>query len=285
VLLVGVVIALGAKTPWYRVRLALNRGTGWWLNWAGHPSNRNLMNLNLDPVEACIIGSLMEKSMITPDQYPLSLNALVNACNQKSSREPVMKLSEREVQAALEGLQRRYLVREKSGFGGRVPKYHYRLYNDEIGDFRFSAAERAVVCLLLLRGPQTPGELRSRAGRMHEFADTEEVERALQALMNYEQGPFVTRLAREPGRREPRYAQLFTGDTPQPAGGQAASGTGAAGQEEAGEGAGWEDLEVAGADQPEVASSTRERLERLEQRVAALEAALAAISEGRGTGS
>jgi uncharacterized protein YceH (UPF0502 family) len=95
----------------------------------------------------------------------------------------------------------------------------------------------------------------------------------------------VTRLAREPGRREPRYAQLFTGDTPQPAGGQAASGTGAAGQEEAGEGAGWEDLEVAGADQPEVASSTRERLERLEQRVAALEAALAAISEGRGTGS
>ncbi len=232
------------------------------------------MNIELDAVEARIIGSLMEKSMITPDQYPLSLNALVGACNQKSSREPVMDLSEREVREALERLQKRYLVREKAGFGSRVPRYHYRLYNDEIGDFRFSEAERALVCLLLLRGPQTPGELRARAGRMHEFADTEIVEQSLQALMSYQQGPFVTRLAREPGRREARYAELFTDasgvadaaaarrtDTaeapraqPGPAGAVASTGT---------------------------AAEVGRRLDRLEQRVAALEAALTALTEPR----
>jgi hypothetical protein len=229
---------------------------------AGAPDQPGIrMNITLHPIEARIIGSLMEKSMITPDQYPLSLNALVNACNQKSSREPVMSLSEREVAATLEGLQKRYLVREKSGFGGRVPKYHYRLYNDEIGEFRFSPAERAVVCLLLLRGPQTPGELRSRAGRMHEFADTDEVERTLEALMGYDDGPFVARLAREPGRREARYAQRFCGDVPADA-----------------------RVEVWSAPEPRPPAADGDlqaRLERLEQRVAALEAALAAFTEGR----
>lgn len=220
------------------------------------------MNIELSPVEARIIGSLMEKSMTTPDQYPLSLNALVNACNQRSSREPVMNLSEREVEDALEGLQRRYLVREKSGFGGRVPKYHYRLYNDEIGEFRFSRAERAVVCLLLLRGLQTPGELKTRAARMHEFADTGEVEGTLEALMSYEQGPFVARQARESGRREARYRELFTAGAPE-----------ASRVEPSGEG--HRDAARAGGD------SSRERLDRLEQRVAALEAALAAFTEGR----
>lgn len=229
------------------------------------------MNVELDPTEARIIGCLMEKSMVTPDQYPLSLNALVNACNQRSSREPVMNLSQRDVEEALRGLQQRYLVREKSGFGGRVPKYHYRLYNDEIGEFRFSPAERAVICLLLLRGPQTPGELRSRAGRLHEFADTEAVEGTLRALQEYPQGPFVVRLAREPGRREARYAELFSGapadavEAPGAPAGAAAQGP-------------------AGADPPPGpdALSAGERLDRLEQRVAALEAALTALAEGRG---
>jgi hypothetical protein len=224
------------------------------------------MNIQLDAIEARIIGCLMEKSMLTPDQYPLSLNAMVNACNQKSSREPVLNLSEREVQASLEGLQKRFLVREKSGFGGRVPKYHYRLYNDEIGDFRFSSAERAVVCLLLLRGPQTPGELRTRAGRMHDFADTEAVEETLEALMHYEQGPFVVRLGREPGRRETRYAERFsdraTELSPRPA-----------------------ETRVDHAERPRAAAAAApDRLDRLEQRVAALEAALAAFIEGRSGG-
>ncbi len=153
----------------------------------------------------------MEKSIATPEQYPLSLNALVNACNQKSSREPVMRLDEETVQNTLDGLARRYLVRQKSGYGGRVSKYHHRLYNDEIGEFRFDAQETALVCLLLLRGPQTPGELRTRAARLYPFADVGEVEAALQRLMSYEQGPFVVRMPREPGRRESRYAHLFCG--------------------------------------------------------------------------
>jgi hypothetical protein len=232
------------------------------------------MNTELDLIEARIIGSLMEKSMTTPDQYPLSLNALVNACNQKSSREPVMNLSEREVQDALEGLQRRYLVREKSGFGGRVPKYHYRLYNDEIGEFRFSSAERAVVCLLLLRGPQTPGELRGRAGRMHDFADSEEVEQTLEALAGYDTGPFVARLSREPGRREARYAHLFSGDV--------------ADRAEA-DGPGPDDLtQPRPSTQPLPrggAVTSQERLDQLEQRVAALEAALTALTERRSNSS
>lgn len=233
------------------------------------------MNVSLDPLEARIIGSLMEKSVVTPDQYPLSLNALVNACNQKSSREPVMNLSEAEVETALERLKHRYLVREKSGFGSRVTKYHYRLYNDEIGDFRFGDAERAVVCLLLLRGPQTPGELRARSGRLYEFASTEEVERTLEGLMSAPQGPFVKRLAREPGRRETRYAELFTsaadaaesgGDDAEAAPAARASGS-----------------TVPAAAEPD--GSLERRLRALEERVAALEAALAAQDAVRADGS
>lgn len=169
------------------------------------------MNIELNAVEARVIGSLIEKSLTTPEQYPLSLNALVAACNQKSSRDPVMELDEASVQNAVDALKRRYLIREKTGYGSRVSKYHHRLYNDEIGDFRFDAQEMAVVCLLLLRGAQTPGELRSRAGRLYEFGDVAEVEATLQRLMSYEQGPFVVRLPREPGRREARFAHLFCG--------------------------------------------------------------------------
>jgi uncharacterized protein len=220
------------------------------------------MNVELDPIEARVIGSLMEKSMITPEQYPLSVNALVNACNQKSSREPVLDLSERQVQDALEALRARYLVREKSGFGSRVPKYHYRLFNDEIGDFRFSPAERAVVCLLLLRGPQTAGELRTRTARMHAFSDVDEVEATLQALMDYAQGPFVVRLQRQPGRREERYAHLFSGPVTDATAAAPASSTRV--------------VRAPGPDAPIAAADTAQRLARLEERVALLEAALAA---------
>lgn len=226
------------------------------------------MNVTLDPLEARVIGSLIEKSMTTPDQYPLSLNALTAACNQKSAREPVMSLSESQVTATLEALKRRYLVREQSGFNSRVRKFHYRLYNDEIGEFRFSDAERALVCLLLLRGPQTPGELRSRAGRLHEFADVEAVERTLQDLADYEQGPFVRRLPREPGRRESRYAECFS-----PAG--RSGGTAAAAPpRDAGPAA--PAPETGGATAPD-APSLADRVVELERRVERLEAELAGL--------
>jgi uncharacterized protein len=230
------------------------------------------MNILLDAIEARVIGSLMEKSLTTPEQYPLSINALLAACNQRTSREPVMDLSEADVQAALDRLTARYLAREKSGFGSRVPRYHYRLYNDEIGDFRFSAGERAVVCMLLLRGPQTAAELRTRGARLHAFADVEEVERTLAQLAGYEQGQFVTRLGREPGRREARWAQCFTADAAAAAASRPAAEPGAATSRPF----------VAEAPPPAPASEhDGERLARLEQRVAALEAAIEALLAGR----
>lgn len=167
------------------------------------------MNIRLSPVEARVIGCLIEKQVTTPDQYPLSLNALVAACNQKNNREPVTALAEREVQDALDALSRRHLVVERSGFGSRVPKYQHRLCNTEFGTLRFSPQELALVCELLLRGPQTPGELRGRASRMGPIADSAEAEALLEGLAARSDGPFVQRLAREPGRREVRYAHLF----------------------------------------------------------------------------
>jgi hypothetical protein len=173
------------------------------------------MPLELSPVEARVIGCLIEKQIATPDQYPLSLNALVNACNQRSNREPVLDLAERDVQGVVDGLVRKQLVLEKSGFGSRVPKYHQLFCNTQFGSLKFSSQQTAIVCELLLRGPQTPGELRSRAARLASFTSVEEVEAALEDLMTRPEGPYVARLAREPGRREARYAQLFTGAPPQ----------------------------------------------------------------------
>jgi uncharacterized protein len=169
------------------------------------------MALELSALEARIVGCLMEKQVATPDQYPLSLNALVNACNQKSNRDPVLNLGEREVQAAVDGLVRKQVVLEKSGFGSRVQKYHQIFCNTQFGSLKFSSAQTAIVCELLLRGPQTPGELRTHAARMSPIHDLEEVETALEDLATRPEGPFVVRLPREPGRRESRYAQLFTG--------------------------------------------------------------------------
>ena len=170
------------------------------------------MKVELQPLEARIIGCLIEKQITTPDQYPLSLNALTLACNQKSNRDPVMNVADATVQSTLDALSKKHFVMEKSGFGSRVPKYQHRFCNTEFGTLKFTPQELAIICELMLRGPQTPGELRSRASRMAPFGDVSEVETALQQLATRDDGPFVVRLAREPGRRESRYAQLFTGE-------------------------------------------------------------------------
>jgi uncharacterized protein YceH (UPF0502 family) len=175
------------------------------------------MSVELSALEARVIGCLIEKQVATPDQYPLSLNALVNACNQRSNRDPVLNLEERDVQAVVDGLMRKQLVLEKSGFGSRVPKYHQLFCNTQFGTLRFSPQQTAVVCELLLRGPQTPGELRTHAARLAPIHDVAEVEAALEDLMTRPEGPYVVKLAREPGRRESRYAQLFTGPPAQQA--------------------------------------------------------------------
>jgi uncharacterized protein YceH (UPF0502 family) len=175
------------------------------------------MNLKLSTLEARVIGSLIEKQISTPDQYPLSINALVNACNQKSNREPVLELDERTVQNTVDVLARRHLVVERSGFGSRVPKYQHRFCNTEYGTLKFSERELAVLCELLLRGAQMPGELRSRAGRLAPFRDVVELEDTLGQLMSREDGPFVVKLPREPGRRESRYMHLFSGEVTVPA--------------------------------------------------------------------
>jgi uncharacterized protein YceH (UPF0502 family) len=172
------------------------------------------MKIELNSLEARVIGALIEKQITTPDQYPLSLNALVNACNQKSNRDPVMQLDEGIVQRTLDGLAKKHLVMERSGFGSRVPKYQHRFCNTEFGTLKLDPQELAVVCELLLRGPQTPGELRTRASRMAPFEQVSDVEGILSRLAERESGPFVTRLEREPGRRESRYAQLFSGPAP-----------------------------------------------------------------------
>ncbi|MGH8229256.1 MAG: YceH family protein [Steroidobacteraceae bacterium] len=197
------------------------------------------MRVELDSFEARVIGCLIEKQVTTPDQYPLSINALVNACNQKSNRDPVMDLDESAVQRTLDALSRRHLVLERSGFGSRVPKYQHLFCNTEYGSLKFAPQELAVVCELLLRGPQMPGELRARASRLAPIADVSEVEAVLQGLLEREPRPLVERLPREPGRREARYRHLFGGEhsppsaavgaAPQgPARGAAIDGTGGA---------------------------------------------------------
>lgn len=163
------------------------------------------MKYQLTAIEARVIGCLLEKQVTTPEQYPLSINGVVTACNQKTNREPVMNLSEQEVQQVLDELVKRHYLRTVSGFGNRVTKYEQRFCNSEFGDLKLSPAEVALIATLLLRGPQTPGELRGRAERMHRFADMAEVENALEQLASRDDGPYVVRLPREPGKRESRY--------------------------------------------------------------------------------
>jgi uncharacterized protein YceH (UPF0502 family) len=202
------------------------------------------VDITLTPLEARIIGSLIEKEITTPDQYPLSLNALVNACNQKSNREPVMELDETQVQEIIDTLVRKHAVSEKTAFGSRVTKYRQRFCNTEFALLNFAPQELGLICVLLLRGAQTPGELRTRASRLCRFQDVQEVETVLDRLIEREDGPFVARLAREPGKRESRYAQLFS-EAPQEA------------------------ESAAGRDAPEAAVEA-ERIDRLERQVGML---------------
>lgn len=168
------------------------------------------MKHSLNALEARVIGCLLEKQVTTPEQYPMSLNGVTIACNQKTNREPVMELSESEVQQTLDFLLKKHLIRTQSG--NRVMKYEHRFCNSEFGNLKFSPAELAVITTLLLRGAQTPGELRTRTNRMYEFADVAETEEVLTQLSLREDGPFVVRLAREPGKRESRFMHLFSGD-------------------------------------------------------------------------
>lgn len=198
------------------------------------------MNMNLSLYEIRVIGCLIEKAITTPDQYPLSLNALVNACNQKSNREPVLELKEGKVQDTVDGLIKKFLV--SRGYGSRVTKYQHRFCNSEFGTLQLSEKATGIICELFLRGPQTPGELRNRTERLCKFDDVNEVEAELASLMARDE-PLVVKLPREPGKRESRYAHLFS-DLPQ-------SST----------------LSITESDALKTEASDRERIEALEKQV------------------
>jgi hypothetical protein len=202
----------------------------------------------LTDIEARVLGSLAEKESTTPDYYPLSLNALVNACNQKSNRDPVMNLDEDAVRDALDSLNAKNLAGAVSGAESRVTKYEHRL--QEV--FNFTRGEAAVICALLLRGPQTPGELRTRSERIFQFAELSDVQSTLQRLMQRE--PALVRvLPRQPGTKEARYMHLFCGDAAPAPDQQASSGL--------------------------PSSATDDRVARLESIVTSLHAELAEVKE------
>ena len=213
------------------------------------------MPLHLTANEARVIGCLIEKSIVTPDQYPLTLNALTNACNQKSSRNPVMSLQQGEVQHTIRELESKTLVRIDENFKSRVEKYIQRFCNTRFSDYQFDPPQLAIVCLLLLRGPQTPGELRSRSGRLHSFEDNDAVVDALRTLMEWEGGPLVVKLPRTPGRKDAEYMHLFSG----PVDAQAHAAQ----------------AQAATTDR----SSGRSSISDLEQRVSALEAEVVILKE------
>ena len=215
------------------------------------------MDIQLSPNEARVIGCLMEKSVITPDQYPLSLNALVNACNQKSSREPVMSLEQGVVERTVKDLIAKQLVMTQE-FGSRVEKYQQRFCNTHFAEIKLTPAEFAVICLLLLRGSQTPGELKAHSGRLYEFAEGE-AEATVESLLTRADGPFVARLPREPRRKDHAYAHLFGGAI-----------------ESA--------LKETVAEAPIAAPPQPNALAALEERVAKLEQELAALKQSLGVG-
>jgi len=212
------------------------------------------MVILLSDVEARVLGSLVEKELTTPEYYPLSLNALVNACNQKSNRDPLMNLDEEAVREALRTLDKKGLAGPADNMVSRVSKYEHRLQEA----YNFTRHEIAILSELLLRGPQTPGELRSRADRMHKFEDLGIVQSTLQRLMKREP-PLVTVLARQPGTKEARYAHLLSGEVQAPPQNSAATGISAPG----GAGGG-------------------ERIARLEDHVAALQSEVAALKRQLG---
>ncbi|MDH3762376.1 MAG: DUF480 domain-containing protein [Gammaproteobacteria bacterium] len=213
------------------------------------------MPLELSANECRVIGCLMEKSVTTPEQYPLTLNALTNACNQKSSRDPVMSLSQGTVQHCVRELEGKHLLRLEENFKRGVEKYSQRFCNTSFSELQFDEAQYAIVCLLLLRGPQTPGELRARSGRLHEFADNQAVVESLDALNELHADPLVVQLPRTPGRKDSEYMHLFAGA-----------------------------VDVAAHVEQAEVSKTRESpahssISELEQRLSALEAEVAALKQ------
>ena len=206
-----------------------------------------ILNPVLTPIEVRVLGALVEKDLTTPDYYPLSLNALVNACNQKNNRDPVTSLSEDAVREALHSLQEKRLAGPASGADSRVTKYEHRLQER----YNFDRREIAILCVLLLRGPQTPGELRGRTERMHRFGDLDEVQSGLQRLGQRDPS-LVKMLPRQPGTKESRYAHLLAGD-------------------------------VEGSEPPPptvyVPSAEVERISNLEQQVATLQQEVAALKQ------
>ncbi len=213
------------------------------------------MSPNLTAIEIRVIGCLIEKSVVTPDQYPLTLNALTNACNQKSNRSPVMSLQQGEVQHTIRELESKTLVRVDENFKSRVEKYVQRFCNTRYSDYQFDPPQLAIVCLLLLRGPQTPGELKARSGRLHSFADNAAVVDALKMLTEWQGNPLVVQLPRTPGRQDSEYMHLFAGPI---------------------------DIEAQARKVQVVAAagpSGRSSVSELEQRVSNLEAAVAELNE------
>jgi hypothetical protein len=222
----------------------------------------------LTSVEARVLGALVEKEVTTPEYYPLSLNALINACNQRSNREPVMALDEEAVRQALHRLEDLRLAGRARSTDGRVAKYEHWL--GEV--FNFSRAETALVCVLLLRGPQTPGELRGRTERLHRFDEIGEVLSGLQKLMEREP-PLVTVLPRQPGTKEPRYAHLLSGGVETIA--SAVVADPAFPRREAGQGAG----PISGAEAGHEDAGHEERIAHLESTVAELRQQMDALRQ------
>lgn len=217
------------------------------------------MNLLLNDIETRVLGSLIEKDITTPDYYPLSLNALVNACNQKNNRDPVMTLDEDAVRQALTSLQEKRVAGPASGADSRVPKFEHRL--QEV--FNFDRREVAVICVLLLRGAQTPGELRGRTERMYHFDALDDVVSTLDRLAQREP-PLVCMLARQPGTKEYRYMHLFSGEPLEPIVSRAAAE---------------QDVAASTTEPVQVSSSPAQRLARLEEEVASLREELSAVQD------
>jgi len=165
--------------------------------------------ITLSPEQCRVIGVMLEKEITTPEQYPLSPNGILIGCNQKSSREPVMSLSEEDIQNVIDELVQMNQLMVDHKASSRVNKYFHRFCNTEFGSLQFTAQQRAIICVLFLRGPQTPGEIRTRTNRLADFTDVDEVERVLQQLLDLNGQTLVKKLEKEPGRRDCRYVHLL----------------------------------------------------------------------------
>jgi uncharacterized protein len=225
--------------------------------------------LILTAVEARVAGCLVEKAITTPEYYPMTLNALLNACNQKSNRHPVMSLNDQQVSQALESLRAKHVVRTITGGDNRVPKYRHEL--DEA--LQLNSQQLAVMTELLLRGPQTPGELNSRAARMYTFASLAEVEETLEDLQQRSGNPLVARLPKQPGTKEHRYTHLLSGNVntaDEPAAAEAAGLEGAT------------PAPAVAAATPLSAAAQQARIEELERELESLKATMARLEERLG---